>query len=78
MKRRKNKKSADIPLVDHYSDDNFAFIAGYTSGGAPYGITWELPGDRSCRSVDITIIDPEVIKCIQSFDIGRLPFSFGR
>ena len=23
------------------SDDTFAFIAGYTSGGAPYGITWE-------------------------------------
>ena len=23
------------------SDDNFFFIAGYTSGGAPYGITWE-------------------------------------
>ena len=24
-----------------YSDDNFSFIAGYTSGGAPYGVTWE-------------------------------------
>ena len=23
------------------SDDNFYFIAGYTPGGAPYGITWE-------------------------------------
>jgi len=23
------------------SDDTFAYIAGYTSGGAPYGITWE-------------------------------------
>ena len=23
------------------SDDHFAYIAGYTSGGAPYGITWE-------------------------------------
>ena len=22
-------------------DENFAFIAGYTSGGFPYGITWE-------------------------------------
>mgnify|MGYP007086047993 FL=1 len=22
-------------------DDTFFFIAGYTSGGAPYGITWE-------------------------------------
>jgi len=23
------------------SDDVFSFIAGYTSGGAPYGVTWE-------------------------------------
>jgi hypothetical protein len=22
------------------SDDHFAFIVGYTSGGAPYGLTW--------------------------------------
>lgn len=22
-------------------DENFFFIAGYTSGGAPYGITWD-------------------------------------
>ena len=26
-------------LVDY--DDTFAYIAGYTSGGAPYGVTWE-------------------------------------
>ena len=26
------------------SDDNFYFIAGYTSCGAPFGITWEEMG----------------------------------
>ena len=26
------------------SDDRFYFIAGYTSGGAPYGVTWEEMG----------------------------------
>ena len=26
------------------SDDTFAFIIGYTSGGAPYGVTWEEMG----------------------------------
>ena len=26
------------------SDDRFAFIAGYTSGGMPYGTTWEELG----------------------------------
>ncbi len=24
-----------------WQDENFYFIAGYTSGGVPYGITWE-------------------------------------
>lgn len=26
------------------SNDQFFFIAGYTSGGAPYGVTWEQMG----------------------------------
>lgn len=31
----------DNPLFSEYQDDTFYYIAGYTSGGAPYGITWE-------------------------------------
>ena len=27
--------------IERDSDENFAFIAGYTSGGFPYGVTWE-------------------------------------
>jgi hypothetical protein len=27
-------------------DETFAFIAGYTPGGAPYGITWEKMEER--------------------------------
>ena len=27
--------------METYQDSNFYYIAGYTSGGAPYGITWE-------------------------------------
>lgn len=27
-----------------WQDDRFYFIAGYTSGGAPYGVTWEEMG----------------------------------
>jgi len=27
-------------ILCEYSDDVFAFIAGYTGGGAPFGITW--------------------------------------
>ena len=38
-KNHKNKKQYEFPVLEQ--DENFYFIAGYTSGGAPYGITWE-------------------------------------
>lgn len=32
------------------SDDRFCYIAGYTSGGAPYGVTWEeMDCDEGCN-----------------------------
>ena len=34
------KTQAQQPFLSDLSDDYFAFIAGYTDGGAPYGITW--------------------------------------
>ena len=37
-KRKKAEKLAPLDGIEH--DENFAYIAGYTSGGAPYGITW--------------------------------------
>jgi hypothetical protein len=39
-KKRKKKKFPDEDF-EIGNDDNFAFIAGYTSGGAPYGLTYE-------------------------------------
>jgi len=27
--------------IEPDSDENFAYIGGYTAGGAPYGVTWE-------------------------------------
>ena len=44
IKRKKYPKlKKESPLYDNEfgSDENFAFIAGYTSGGAPFGITHE-------------------------------------
>ena len=35
------KKQNPIEEFNPDSDATFAFIAGYTSGGAPYGVTWE-------------------------------------
>ena len=53
MKRKKYKANhyrnePDI-IADESMDDEFAFIAGYTSGGFPYGLRWEDVG-----------IDPEL------------------
>ena len=38
------KQQKEQELFDGFSDERFAFIAGYTEGGAPYGITWEKLG----------------------------------
>ena len=40
-KNRKLSKQIKVEDVEFYSDENFAFIVGYTSGGAPYGVTHE-------------------------------------
>lgn len=41
-KCKKPKQEIDYDDLEMYdSDETFAYIAGYTSGGAPYGITHE-------------------------------------
>ncbi len=41
--KRKALKNRQVePALEQ--DDTFFFIAGYTSGGAPYGVTWEEMG----------------------------------
>jgi hypothetical protein len=35
------RKNAALYLDELEFDENFQFIAGYTEGGAPFGITWE-------------------------------------
>lgn len=44
QQQREQRKYQEI--LDHYpdADDCFYYIAGYTSGGAPYGVTWEEMG----------------------------------
>lgn len=40
--RRKQQPAAEgLSEMLVNSDDTFAYIVGYTSGGAPYGLTWE-------------------------------------
>ena len=47
--KAEKKKQKMYELLYSDSDDYFAFIAGYTGGGAAYGLTWEEVG-----------IDPEL------------------
>ena len=43
---RKEKREQELNSISDFgSDENFAFIAGYTSGGFPYGITYEEMGE---------------------------------
>lgn len=44
MKKRKRKqrqKQEESYGMEFEQDENFFFIAGFTEGGIPYGITWE-------------------------------------
>ena len=40
-KNKKQKKQYTYEEPYPEQDEYFYYIAGYTSGGAPYGITWE-------------------------------------
>lgn len=44
IRQRAMKKQEHSELEMEWRDDRFYFIAGYTSGGAPYGVTWEEMG----------------------------------
>jgi len=39
--KSKSKKRKAVDLFEVETDETFYFIAGYTEGGAPFGITWE-------------------------------------
>ena len=42
--RPRKKKKREPAATESRQNDRFFFIAGYTSGGAPYGVTWEEMG----------------------------------
>lgn len=42
---REQRRMQKSDIADYSEqDDRFYYIAGYTSGGAPYGVTWEEMG----------------------------------
>jgi len=40
-KELKKQQRTEAAYLEDYIDEGFYFVAGYTSGGAPYGLTWE-------------------------------------
>ena len=41
QERPNARKAVGETAFEPWQDENYFFIAGYTSGGAPYGIPWE-------------------------------------
>ena len=50
---------------NEFQDDNFFFIAGYTSGGAPYGLQWWEMGLEPWEN---EIDDDEVLFCYRHYE----------
>lgn len=42
--KKEQRMAKEQEFLYEDSNDVFAYIAGYTSGGAPYGTTWEVLG----------------------------------
>lgn len=57
QRRREREAKATQALHDRFpsSDDTFFYIAGYTSGGAPYGVTWAEMGLTPWQGPDDTV-----------------------
>ena len=51
-KRRKKRNIDDFQMEQ---DENFSFIAGYTSGGFPYGNPWEETDNDQNEVEDVFI-----------------------
>lgn len=43
-RQREEKKAAEWAAFHADQNERFFYIVGYTSGGAPYGVTWEEMG----------------------------------
>ncbi len=51
QKRLEKKQQSEYSMLEQ--DDMFCYIAGYTFGGAPYGLTWEEVGIDSDLPFDM-------------------------
>ena len=52
-KKSKRRKKQNIQDFEIEQDENFSYIAGYTSGGFPYGNPWEKSDDKYNDEEDV-------------------------
>lgn len=52
QRKPKKKQKSKERHEKSWQDNRFFFIAGYTSGGAPYGVTWEEMGMEPYQSLE--------------------------
>ncbi|MCA1789905.1 MAG: hypothetical protein LC667_08600 [Thioalkalivibrio sp.] len=72
QRARRKEKDAAGTLCDW--DGEFAFIAGYTEGGAPYGIRWDELDDEPVRDGPRRPVDPLAQAARLMEDDEDLPF----
>lgn len=51
-RQKKGKERLAQERTNTLQNDDFFFIAGYTSGGAPYGVTWDEMGLKPWQQID--------------------------
>jgi hypothetical protein len=76
MGKRKKKNTAPY-LHEPECDENFQFIAGYTEGGVPFGITWEeakLIEER--ENLKALMKNEEIKNCESPVDLAQLINAF--
>lgn len=66
-KRQRQQKEKESFDLEFGQDENFFFIAGFTEGGAPYGITWE-------EAYADGLVEEEVASEMQGLEDESLPF----
>jgi hypothetical protein len=65
---RKKEQNLEADEYNEWQDDNFFFIAGHTSGGAPYGVQWWEMGLEPWENIHDDIDDDDVIICYRHYE----------
>lgn len=74
VRRRAERNKETHGAGEIESDDTFAFIAGYTEGGAPFGVTWEEWSEIEKSQRSAMIGPAPDVTSLGSDDADQLPF----